>query len=191
MLNWAVDRMLWMGVLCLVTWCATSLDTQHAFSNLRTVYFFNFPILFRAEVNRGYRTSGYGRTTLFISLCMCFLCGFLTPRLPYASTVWRYAKDVAMSCKMILMWASFCFMYPCEFKSLHSVSQCRHMRAVCPIVVAAQRPYSSDTMHYNVPYVAVFLPTFWGDGIFSFIFFKCLLSHISGRPLYFVVNRCY
>src|SRR5215469_5668418 len=33
MLNWeAVDRILWMGVLCLVTWCAprtTSLDTTH------------------------------------------------------------------------------------------------------------------------------------------------------------------
>src|SRR5215510_3255411 len=32
MLNWVVDRILWMGVLCLVTWCAeriTSIDTKH------------------------------------------------------------------------------------------------------------------------------------------------------------------
>src|SRR5215510_10575258 len=36
MLNWgAVDRILWMGVLCLVTWCAvstTSLDTHNILS---------------------------------------------------------------------------------------------------------------------------------------------------------------
>jgi hypothetical protein len=51
MLNWgSVDRILWMGVLCLVTWCAprtTSLDTTRAFANLRqavisSVFFFCF-----------------------------------------------------------------------------------------------------------------------------------------------------
>jgi hypothetical protein len=36
MLKWAVDRILWMGVLCLVTWCArtTSLDTTSLLKQL-------------------------------------------------------------------------------------------------------------------------------------------------------------
>jgi hypothetical protein len=42
MLNWgAVDRILWVGVLCLVTWCAvrtTSLDTTRPSTRLSTTF---------------------------------------------------------------------------------------------------------------------------------------------------------
>jgi hypothetical protein len=44
-----------------------------AFWNLRTVYFFNFQIFFRAAVNRGYWISGYGGTTVFTACVLCQL----------------------------------------------------------------------------------------------------------------------
>jgi hypothetical protein len=41
---------------------------RHKFWNLWTVYLFNFPIFFQAEVNRGFWISGYGGTTVFLYL---------------------------------------------------------------------------------------------------------------------------
>ena len=115
------------------------------------------------------------RENIYFIVSLLHVCGFWTPRLPYASTVWRCAEDVSMYCKMILMWASFCFMKPPD-SYLHS--SYHNAFSVWGLFVRQSwhRPYSSGEIPFSVPYAPVFLPVFVWD---LFLFLILCLNRLN------------
>jgi hypothetical protein len=93
MLNWgAVDRILWMGVLCLVTWCVAISDIIAVW--LTFFFFFLFCRIVVWNVGKSYAFCNL----IFVYTFLGILCGMVAPSVYRASDACSSVETVAALC---------------------------------------------------------------------------------------------